>query len=103
MKIKAVKCYQCDAIIYSRCKQDVRACNCFDLDRDKRGPWISIMGGLKDPRISSQHRSCFQIVDIQIEDDIVPFGHIDDGSQYEEEIKKPEWVVEFDHPEYPNF
>jgi len=33
----------------------------------------------------------------QIEDDIVPFGHIDDGSQYiEEEIKKPEWVVEFE-------
>ena len=33
----------------------------------------------------------------QIEDDIVPFGHIDDGSQYiEEEIKKPDWVVEFD-------
>jgi len=72
MKIKAVKCYQCDTIIYSRCKQDVRACNCFDLDRDKRGPWISIMGGLKDPRVSSQHRSCFQIVDIQIKDDIVP-------------------------------
>ena len=39
----------------------------------------------------------------QIEDDIVPFGHIDNGSQYEEEIKKPEWVVEFDHPEYTNF
>ena len=33
----------------------------------------------------------------QIEDDVVPFGHIDDGSQFiEEEIKKPEWVVEFD-------
>ena len=33
----------------------------------------------------------------QIEDDVVPFGHIDDGSQFiEEEIQKPEWVVEFD-------
>ena len=71
MKVKAVKCYQCDTIIYSRCKQDVRACNCFDLDRDKRGPWISIRGGLKDPRVSSQHRSCFQLIDIQIKDDIV--------------------------------
>ena len=44
----------------------------------------------------------------EIEDDIVPFGHIDDGSQYvEEEVKKPEWVVEFDHEgqwnNYSNF
>ena len=44
----------------------------------------------------------------EIEDDIVPFGHIDDGGQFiEEEIKKPEWVVEFDHDQdfnnYSNF
>ncbi|MEK9695413.1 MAG: hypothetical protein VW270_06580, partial [Candidatus Poseidoniales archaeon] len=33
----------------------------------------------------------------QIEDDIVPFGFVDDGSQYiENEIEKPNWVVEFD-------
>ena len=33
----------------------------------------------------------------QIEDDIVPFGFVDDGSQYiENEIEKPSWVVEFD-------
>jgi len=33
----------------------------------------------------------------QIEDDMVPFGYIDDGSQYiENEIEKPGWVVEFD-------
>jgi len=33
----------------------------------------------------------------EIENDIVPFGFVDDGSQYiEEEIKKPEWFVEFD-------
>ena len=44
----------------------------------------------------------------EIEDDIVPFGHIDDGSQFvEEEVKKPDWVVEFDHDQdfnnYSNF
>ena len=44
----------------------------------------------------------------EIEDDVVPFGHIDDGSQYvEEEVKKPEWVIEFDHDgqwnNYSNF
>ena len=34
----------------------------------------------------------------EIEDDVVPFGHIDDGSQFiEEEIKKPEWYIEFDN------
>ena len=33
----------------------------------------------------------------QIEDDIVPFGHIDDGSDFiEKEIQKPEWYVEFE-------
>jgi hypothetical protein len=33
----------------------------------------------------------------EIENDIVPFGFVDDGSQYiEEEIKKPEWFIEFD-------
>jgi hypothetical protein len=33
----------------------------------------------------------------QIEDDIVPFGFVDDGSQYiEHEIEKPNWVIEFD-------
>ena len=32
----------------------------------------------------------------QIEDDVVPFGFVDDGSQYVNEIEKPEWVVEFD-------
>ena len=33
----------------------------------------------------------------EIEDDVVPFGHIDDGSEFiEKEIKKPEWYVEFD-------
>ena len=71
MKIKAAKCHQCGVVIYSRCKQDTRACNCFDLDRSKRGPWISIRGGLKDPRVSSQHGSCFEIISIQIKDDIV--------------------------------
>ena len=44
----------------------------------------------------------------EIDDDIVPFGHIDDGSQFvEEEVKKPDWVVEFDHDQdfnnYSNF
>ena len=44
----------------------------------------------------------------EIEDDVVQFGHIDDGSQYvEEESKKPEWVIEFDHEgqwnNYSNF
>ena len=44
----------------------------------------------------------------EIEDDVVPFGHIDDGSQYvEEEVKRPEWVIEFDHDgqwnNYSNF
>ena len=32
----------------------------------------------------------------QIEDDIVPFGFVDDGSDYIEEIEKPDWAVEFD-------
>jgi hypothetical protein len=32
----------------------------------------------------------------QIEDDIVPFGFVDDGSDYIESIEKPDWVVEFD-------
>jgi len=36
----------------------------------------------------------------QIEDDIVPFGHIDDGSQFIEEQEKPGWYVEFDHPDF---
>ena len=32
----------------------------------------------------------------EIEDDIVPFGFVDDGTEYNNEIEKPEWVVEFD-------
>ncbi|MAD22704.1 MAG: terminase [Verrucomicrobiales bacterium] len=32
----------------------------------------------------------------EIEDDLVPFGFVDDGSQYNDEIQKPEWFVEFD-------
>ena len=33
----------------------------------------------------------------QIEDDIVPFGFVDDGSQYiDNEIERPGWVIEFD-------
>src|SRR6056300_1349062 len=32
----------------------------------------------------------------QIEDDIVPFGFVDDGSQYiDNEIERPNWVIEF--------
>ena len=31
-----------------------------------------------------------------IEDDIVPFGFVDDGSDYIDQIEKPEWVIEFD-------
>ncbi len=35
----------------------------------------------------------------EIENDIVPFGHIDDGTQFihEEQNKRPEWHVEFDN------
>jgi hypothetical protein len=32
----------------------------------------------------------------EIEDDLVPFGFVDDGSQYNDEIQKPEWYVEYD-------
>lgn len=32
----------------------------------------------------------------EIEDDLVPFGFVDDGSQYNDEIQKPEWFIEFD-------
>ena len=32
----------------------------------------------------------------QIEDDVVPFGHIDDGTQFiEEEIQKPQWATPY--------
>jgi hypothetical protein len=31
-----------------------------------------------------------------IEDDIVPFGFVDDGSDYIDQIERPEWVIEFD-------
>jgi len=31
-----------------------------------------------------------------IEDDIVPFGFVDDGSDYIDQIEKPDWVIEFD-------
>ena len=35
----------------------------------------------------------------EIENDVVPFGHIDDGSKFiEEQEKKPGWYVEFDNP-----
>jgi len=35
----------------------------------------------------------------EIENDVVPFGHIDDGTQFiEEQEKKPGWYVEFDNP-----
>lgn len=32
----------------------------------------------------------------EIEDDIVPFGFIDDTSDYQESLEKPDWFVEFD-------
>jgi len=32
----------------------------------------------------------------QIEDDIVPFGFVDDGSEFIDQIEKPDWVIEFD-------
>ncbi len=32
----------------------------------------------------------------EIEDDIVPFGFVDDGTAYNNEIEKPAWVIEFD-------
>ena len=32
----------------------------------------------------------------EIEDDIVPFGFVDDGTEYNNEIEKPDWVIEFD-------
>ena len=32
----------------------------------------------------------------QIEDDIVPFGFIDDGEQFIQETEKPAWYVEYD-------
>ena len=32
----------------------------------------------------------------EIEDDIVPFGFVDDGTAYNNEIDKPDWVIEFD-------
>lgn len=31
-----------------------------------------------------------------IEDDVVPFGFVDDGTEFIETIEKPDWVVEFD-------
>ena len=32
----------------------------------------------------------------EIEDDVVPFGFIDDASDYVPEDEKPEWYVEYD-------
>jgi len=32
----------------------------------------------------------------QIEDDVVPFGFIDDGEAFIRESEKPSWFVEFD-------
>ena len=40
----------------------------------------------------------------QIDDDLVPFGHIDDGSDFvKHEVEKPEWYVEFDNYNGPSF
>ena len=37
----------------------------------------------------------------EIEDDMVPFGYVDDGSEHIEKLERPEhdWAVEYD----PNF
>jgi hypothetical protein len=32
----------------------------------------------------------------QIEDDVVPFGFIDDGEQFIQETEKPKWYIEYD-------
>lgn len=32
----------------------------------------------------------------QIDDDVVPFGFVDDGSEFIDAIEKPDWVIEFD-------
>lgn len=68
MKIQAVRCYNCKTIIFSRCEKDIRACCCFDLDRNKRLKWVSIQGGLDDPRVQAQSGALFERVEVQIED-----------------------------------
>jgi hypothetical protein len=35
-----------------------------------------------------------------IENDVVPFGFVDDGSQYMNEIEKPDWIVELEEPSW---
>ena len=67
MKIQAVRCFNCNTVVYSRCKKDIRACNCFNLDRNKRGHWIAIRGGTQDPRILSENRACFERLEIEVE------------------------------------
>tara|TARA_R100000152_G_C6741891_1_gene165676 strand:- start:312 stop:668 length:357 start_codon:yes stop_codon:yes gene_type:complete len=67
MKIQAVRCFNCNTIVFSRCKKDVMACNCFNLDRAKRGPWIAIRGGPEDPRVSGQSKALFERVEIEID------------------------------------
>ena len=68
MIVKAVRCYECKSVIFSRCKLDVRACDCFDLNKNKRTKWIAIKGGTEDPRVTAQDKSCFEIVEVDVGD-----------------------------------
>ena len=68
MKIQAVKCYNCGTIIFSRCEHDIQTCCCFNLNRDKRGKYISINGGLDDPRVKGENGSLFKRVEVEIRD-----------------------------------
>jgi hypothetical protein len=68
MKIQAVRCYNCNTIIFSRCESDIQACRCFDLDRNKRRKWISVRGGVDDPRVTGESGALFERVEISVED-----------------------------------
>lgn len=66
MKVSAIHCKNCNTIIYSRCRDDIRSCRCFKSEKENVG--IAINGGFDYVKVIVSSTCDYEFLHVDIGD-----------------------------------